>query len=119
MGLIEVNGIRLQAFHGCLEEEGRIGGNYRVDVAVKADLSAAEATDRLQDTVDYGRITAIVREQMALRSKLIEHVCHRIFQALRAEWPGQYRWRVRLVKERPPIHGNVEEAAYQLEDPAF
>lgn len=114
MGLIEVNGIRVQAFHGCLEEEGRIGGNYRVDVSVEGDFSQAEASDLLGDTVDYGKVAAIVREQMAIRRKLIEHVCKHIMVALKEEWPQHRHWQVRVVKERPPIHGNVEEAVYTM-----
>ena len=39
MGLIEVNGIRVYAYHGCLTEEGRIGGHYSVDVSIDGDLS--------------------------------------------------------------------------------
>jgi len=116
MGLIEVNNIRVYAYHGCLTEEGRIGGNYRVDIAVRADLSQAERTDRLGDTVDYSRITAIVQEQMAVRSKLIEHVARRILDALKAEWGSKHTWRVHLVKEHPPIAGSVEHVAYTLEE---
>ena len=48
MGVIQVNGIRLQAFHGCLEEEGVIGGNYRVDIQVEGDFVDAERTDDLK-----------------------------------------------------------------------
>jgi dihydroneopterin aldolase len=115
MGLMEVNGIRVFAYHGCLEEEARIGGNYRVDVSVQADLSNAETSDSLNDTVDYGRVTAIVKQQMAVRSKLIEHVARRILDALKAEWPAAHHWSVRLVKERPPINGDVAEAVYTVE----
>jgi len=115
MGLMEVNGIRVFAYHGCLEEEARIGGNFRVDVTVQADLAAAEASDHLNDTVDYGRVTAIVKQEMAVRSKLIEHVARRILDALKAEWPAAYQWKVRLVKERPPINGDVAEAVYTVE----
>jgi dihydroneopterin aldolase len=53
MGLMEVNGIRVFAYHGCLEEEGRIGGHFRVDVTVHGDLGAAETSDRLEHAVDY------------------------------------------------------------------
>jgi dihydroneopterin aldolase len=116
MGLIEVNGIKVFAYHGCLEEEARIGGHYRVDVAVVGDLLEAERTDRLGSTLDYGRITAVVLEQMAVRSALIEHVARRILEALKAEWGPGFRWRVRVVKQRPPILGDVEEAVYVLED---
>ncbi len=115
MGLIEVNGIRVFAFHGCLEEEARIGGHYLVDVRVEGDFAQAETTDDLSLTVDYGRVTAIVIEQMAQRSALIEHVARRIMDALKAEWNVPYRWRVRLVKERPPVQGDVDQAVYQVE----
>ncbi len=115
MGLIEVNGINVFAFHGCLAEEARIGGNYRVDVSVQGDFSTAELSDDLGSTVDYGRVTAIVKQQMAVRSALIEHVARRILDALKAEWGAEFIWRVRLVKERPPIQGEVAEAVYVLE----
>jgi dihydroneopterin aldolase len=115
MGLIEVKGIRLYAYHGCLTEEGRIGGHYQVDVAVQGDLARAERTDKLSDTIDYGRITAIVMEQMAERSHLIEHVAARILDHLKKEWPHGFSWRVRLVKEHPPIAGAVDSVVYTVE----
>lgn len=112
MGLMEVNGIRVFAYHGCLTEESRIGGHFRVDVTVEGDLEQAELHDRLADAVDYGRVSAIVAEQMAIRANLIEHVARRILEALRAEWQQPFRWTVRVVKERPPINGDVAEAVY-------
>jgi dihydroneopterin aldolase len=115
MGLIEVNGIQVYAYHGCLPEEARIGGHYRVCVSVQGDFSEAERSDHLADTVDYGRVTAIVQEQMALRSALIEHVAMRILSGLRSEWPQHGPWRVRVEKMRPPIDGDVETAAYTAE----
>jgi dihydroneopterin aldolase len=114
MGLIEVNGIRVFAYHGCLAEEATIGGLYRVDVQVEGDFEEAERTDILSCTVDYGRVTAIVCEQMAVRSALIEHVARRILVALQEEWDPGFQWRVRLVKERPPIQGDVEQAVYTV-----
>ena len=100
MGLMEVNGIRVFAYHGCLEEEGRIGGHFRVDIAVEGDLDRAETSDRLEHAVDYGRV---------------EHVARRILDALKAEWDPALHWHVRLVKERPPINGDVAEAVYSVE----
>lgn len=113
--MIEVNGIRVYAYHGCLSEEGRIGGQYQVDVAVEGDLSKAEHSDHLHDTLDYGRITTIVVEQMAIRSHLIEHVGARILAALKQEWPNGFSWRIRLVKEHPPIAGAVASVAYSIQ----
>jgi dihydroneopterin aldolase len=115
MGLMEVNGIRVFAYHGCLAEEARIGGHFRVDVCVQGHMERAERHDQLADAVDYGRVTAIVQEQMAQRANLIEHVARRIWEALRSEWDPSYRWTVRVVKERPPINGDVAESAYTVE----
>lgn len=115
MGLIEVNGIRVYAYHGCLDEEARIGGHFVVDVCVEGDFSAAEHSDDLGNTVDYGRVTAIVREQMAVRSKLIEHAAFRVLGALRDTWGAGLHWRVRLTKLRPPIQGDVDQAVYTIE----
>lgn len=115
MGVITVAGIRVFAYHGCLPEEGRIGGQYQVDVSLEGDFSNAERSDKLKDTVDYGRITTIVQEQMAQRSNLIEHVAHRILQALKNEWPQTGKFTVRVVKERPPVHGDVAQVEYLLE----
>lgn len=115
MGLIEVKGIRVYAYHGCLSEEGRIGGHYQVDVAVEGDLARAERTDKLMDTIDYSRVTAIVLEEMGIRSHLIEHVAARILDKLKLEWPHGFTWRVRLEKEHPPIAGAVDRVVYTVE----
>jgi|SRR5690606_35542857 dihydroneopterin aldolase len=114
MGVMHVNGIRVFAYHGCLPEEARIGGHFRVDVRVEGDLSKAERSDDLAHAVDYGRVAAIVREQMAIRSNLIEHVARRILDALVQAWSSDLRWQVRVVKEHPPIHAGADEAVYEI-----
>ena len=71
MGVLEVSGIRVYAYHGCLKEEGSIGGHYCVDVRLEGDMTSAETNDRLTDAIDYCQVAAIVRSQMAVRSALI------------------------------------------------
>ena len=44
---IEINGIKLYAYHGCLPEEGKVGGNYIIDVSLKTDFSSAAISDRV------------------------------------------------------------------------
>ena len=61
--IIEVNGIKLYAFHGCLDEEGMIGGNYVVDVMLNTDFSEAAQHDTLHQTVDYVDVNKIVSEE--------------------------------------------------------
>ncbi|MEN9742954.1 MAG: hypothetical protein RLZZ65_759 [Bacteroidota bacterium] len=116
--LIEVNGIQLYAFHGCLEEEGRIGGNYVVDIRLTTDFSAASISDDLNQTVDYVDINRIVTEEMAIRSKLIEHVGQRISQRIFNELKGIDELRVKITKLCPPINGDVQSVAIIIESVA-
>ena len=73
MGKIRVNNIRVHAWHGCLKEESIIGSDYRVDVEINADLTVPSQTDNLKETVDYVHLNNIVKEEMAIKSKLLTH----------------------------------------------
>ncbi len=107
MGIIKVKNIRLYAYHGCLDEEGKIGSEYRVDVLVKANLKESAVSDRLNDTVDYVHLNKIVKEEMAIRSKLLETVANRILDRILSEIPMVKKAVVDVSKLNPPIGGNV------------
>jgi len=112
---IEVQGLRFYAYHGCMEEEARIGQNYRVDVVLEADLGPSAATDDLALTIDYCDVHRIVAHEMTQRSRLIEHVAGRIVQALRSELPLAQRVEVRVTKFAPPIDGDCEAVTVVLQ----
>ncbi len=113
---IEVNGIKLYAFHGCMPEEGRIGGHYIVDVRMTTDFSSAAASDELDETIDYVVVNKIVKEEMAIRSKLIEHVGQRIVERIRKEVSNIDTLRLKVTKLSPPINGDVNNVAIIIED---
>lgn len=113
---IEVNGIKLYAHHGCLDEEALIGGHYVVDVSLYTDFSNAAETDSLSQTVDYVDINRIVTEEMAIRSKLIEHVGKRIYDRIKSELNSIDSLSVKITKLTPPINGDVENVAITIED---
>ena len=112
---IEVNGIKLYAHHGCLPEEEAIGGHYIVDVAIATDFTEAMQNDYLNKTVDYVDVNRIVSREMAIRSKLIEHVGYRIVQALKSEVSGIDSLKVKVTKLTPPINGDVNDVAIIIE----
>lgn len=112
---IEVNGIKLYAFHGCLPEEGKIGGNYIVDIAITTDFSEAAITDELEKTVDYVIVNKIVAEEMSIRSKLIEHVGQRIVNRIKKEVKSIDSLKVKVTKMCPPINGDVDNVAIIIE----
>jgi len=108
LGIIKIKNIRVYAYHGCLVEEGKIGSDYRVDLEVKADLKKSAETDQLSDTVDYVHLNRIVKEEMAVRTKLLETVANSILERILDEL-GLVTWaRVKVSKLNPPIGGNVE-----------
>jgi len=114
MGTIKVKNIRIYAYHGCLIEEGKIGSDYRVDLTVKADLSKSAVTDELSDTVDYVHLNKIVKEEMAIRSKLLEEVAKRILDRILDEISMVKKVDVSVSKLNPPIGGNVAMVTIEM-----
>lgn len=108
MSTIRLKNIRIFANHGCLTEEEKIGSDYLVNLSVKANLVKAAQSDSLKDTVDYVHLQKIVSEQMAVRSKLLEHVGQRIIDAIFTEISLVDEVKVTVSKMNPPIGGDVE-----------
>jgi dihydroneopterin aldolase len=115
MGIVSVHNLKLFAFHGCLPEEAVIGTNYRIDVDVHYDFTEAAKTDKLEKTVDYVIINKIVKEEMAIRSNLIEHVVERIINRIKREFSKAQKVRVQLYKIHPPANGDIESVSVTLE----
>ena len=107
MDKIEINDIRVFASHGCLAEESIIGSDYLVDVTVWADLSVPASSDQLSDTVDYVQLHQIVKDEMGIPSKLLEHVNSRIISRIFAEISAVEEVSVSVAKINPPIGGDV------------
>jgi len=116
MGTIRLQNIRTFSFHGCLNEEASIGSDYRIDLEVKCNLKQSSQSDELKDTVDYVYLNKIVVEEMAIRSKLLEHVAHRIITRIFSEIPSVSRILLAVSKLNPPIGGDVEAVTIEIEE---
>lgn len=114
--IISVEGIECYAYHGCLQEEAKIGCRYSVDVWVKADVSASFKTDNINDTIDYSMINKVVNDQMAIRSNLIEHVAWRIFSALKEKINFYESLEICVTKYNPPVNGNVNKTSFSIKE---
>ncbi len=114
MGIIKVENIRVFAHHGCLEEETKIGSDYRVDLNVKANLQISAKSDALEDTVDYVFLNKVVREEMAVPSKLLETVAKRILNRILQEDVMVQKATVNISKLNPPIGGDVESVTIKM-----
>ena len=115
MGIIKVENIRVFAHHGCLAEETKIGSDYRVNLEVKANLKKSAKTDNLYDTVDYVLLNQIVKDEMAIPSKLLETVAKRIMKRIFKESKIVSKVSVSVSKVNPPIGGDVEMVTIKMD----
>ena len=113
MGIIKLENIRVFTNHGCLAEETKIGSDYRVDLEIKTNLKNSANTDNLEDTVDYVFLNKIVREEMALASKLLETVAKRILDRV-LEHKMIKKASISVSKINPPIGGDVEMVTIKM-----
>lgn len=113
---INIEGIKLYAYHGCLEEEAKIGGNYIVDVYMTTDFSEGIKTDDLTKTIDYCTVYEISKAEMAIRNNLIEPVAARIFNRIKKELQGIKTLKVKVTKLLPPMNGEVENVSVVIKD---
>jgi len=114
MGKVKITNIRVYAHHGCLREESIVGSEYSIDVTVGTNLSKAAFSDELSDTVDYVHIHQIVKEEMQIASKLLEHVAKRIIDRILVEIVIVNDVEVSVSKINPPIGGDVEKVTVDI-----
>ncbi|MDA0200494.1 MAG: dihydroneopterin aldolase [Bacteroidetes bacterium] len=116
MGKVILKNIRIYAFHGCMEEEEKIGSDYIVNLKVDAPMEMASRTDELEDAVDYVSLNAIVKEEMSVRSKLLEHVAQRIVDKIMGQFDEVESVEVSVAKQNPPIGGDMDEVCIRLKE---
>jgi dihydroneopterin aldolase len=100
--------------HGVYAAERELGQRFEVDVELGLDLGRAMVSDALQDSVDYGRAYAVVREEVeAHEYQLLEGLAGAIVRRLMAELPI-VSVLVRVRKPQVPIHGILSYAAVEI-----
>lgn len=115
MATVSVHDLRVYGYHGCLPEEAVIGTTFKFNIDVETNFEKAYSTDDLQYAVDYVEIVRLVKEQMAIRSNLIETVVKRVVDKIRERYPDAGRIRVQLFKLNPPANGDLEAVSVTLE----
>lgn len=106
--------LRFHAFHGVLDQERRVGNDYVINVVAECDFAHAMQTDELEDTVNYAEIYRVVKEEMAVPSKLLEHVAGRIGERLFNEFPSLQSLDISIMKVNPPFGADCEGAGVEV-----
>ena len=111
---IYLDDIRFYAYHGVMEQERQVGGEYLVSLAIETDLFEAVHTDDLADTVNYAALYALIEREMSVPSKLLEHVAGRIGQRSLEEFDKISALTVRVTKQNPPIGADCKGASVEI-----
>ena len=100
---IELRGLLVPGICGALPVERERAQPIEVDLDVVADLSAAGASDNLDDTLDYGAISASVENVILTGTpQLLEHLAQKLADAVLAD-PRAQSVTVSVRKLRPPV----------------
>jgi len=116
---IAIEGMEFYSFHGFYKEEQIIGGRYIVDAYISYDPGDDWLSDELASTINYEKIYELVKEEMALPSKLIETVCRRIFDRILSNTQTLIKKelivKVKVTKYSPPVKGIVNNVFVEIE----
>lgn len=113
---IVLDTMKFYAFHGVADQETRVGNYFVVDLWLTAPLQDAVKNDNLEDTINYASAYAIVKREMAIPSRLIEHAAGRILHSIKQHFPQITAIEVKLSKLTPPFGGDVHSAAVILSE---
>ncbi|EJW92832.1 dihydroneopterin aldolase [gut metagenome] len=106
--------MRFYAYHGVGEQETLIGNEFTVSLRLQVDITSAIETDCVKDTVNYADVHQAVKEEMAIPSKLLEHVAGRIVQRLLNDFPAIGQVEIKLTKRNPPMGADIETAGVEI-----
>ncbi len=115
MAVISIEGMEFYAYHGCFKEEQLIGTWFVVDLFLTTDTTSAEQTDSLHETVNYLEVYQVVKREMEVNSKLLEHVGRRILKAVHDQFPSVEKARIKVRKMNPPLGGKMDFVSLTLE----
>lgn len=114
-GLIEIEGMEFYAFHGHYPVEKEVGNKFIVNIKITADCEKAGKSDKLEDALDYQLVYQLIKEEMAIKADLLEHVGRRILDRLYAEFAEIQHASVKISKMNPPMGGQIEKVSVTLE----
>jgi len=101
---IEIRDLRALGVHGVLPEETERAQPFSLDIVAWLDTEAAQRSDDLADTVDYGALAQVAADVVQGRSyRLLEALAGRLADALLVSDARLQAIEVTVRKLRPPL----------------
>ena len=111
---IRIDGMSVHTHHGVTEAEREVGQRMLFDLELVVPDCGATASDRVEDTVDYGELSGLVAELATAESRLtLERLVDLIGRAVIDRYPVS-RVTVRATKPEPPVPFTMDGASVEL-----
>ena len=113
-GYVFLRRVRFHAFHGVMAQERQVGGDFLMDLRVGYPLEKAMESDEVGDTLNYATLYDLVRNEMQVPSKLLEHVAGRIVKVIEENFPQVSSIDLTLTKQNPPMGADCDCAGVEI-----
>lgn len=116
--LITIKGIKGFGYHGLFDFERRDGQDFYVDIEVALNLQEASKSDNLDDSIDYGLLTTIAREEIEGEPvNLIERLAGKIADRIILQFPQSNSVAVTVHKPSAPVSEDFADIAVTVVRP--
>lgn len=113
---INIKGLKLYAYHGCLEEERQKGQEFTLDITLYLNLTPASITDNLERTVNYSEACQVAQEVFTKYAyNLIETAAEEVAAALLIKYSLVDKVTVEVFKPHAPIPLDFENVSVFIE----
>lgn len=94
---------------GVFPQEQKVGNDFKVTLMIDYAVdSCATEDDELTGTLNYAELITLVKDEMSVPSKLLEHVVAQIAERITSKWSHVTGGLVKVVKITPPIACEVD-----------
>lgn len=111
---VGLEGIKFNAAIGYFEEERIYKNNFLVDVSVLFTQNDVTQTEDLSQTVDYGLLYEICKQEFAKESLLIETVAQQILDKILSDFSFIEEAQIKIRKLNPPIKAQIQQSFIEL-----
>ena len=98
--------------HGVFDEEGVVSNEFLITVFVQ--IREPSLPVLLGDSVDYGRIYALISEVLLTPQALLEQLAIKCVDRLLEAFPSIASVDIKIAKKQPPIIGMTGNASVRL-----
>ena len=96
---IYLNDLIFNGFHGVYPAEKKIGNTFKVDVRIQLN-SVTKTIDKLEQTIDYVQVYALIQKIMAVPTPLLETIVTNIADQILAAHPMAESVYVKITKQQ-------------------